>query len=527
MHVLREWLHRVFGTLGGRRRDQELEQELRSHLELAAEDAQRRGETPGEAARAAGVRAGGVSQTMEELRDQRGLPWLDDVTRDVRHGLRMLRRSPGFTTVAVLTLALGIGANTAIFSIVNGVILRPLPYPQPDRLMYLTTQFPSMGFMEFWVSPPEYMEYRELNRSFSAVGAFTTGEANLIAGDRPMRVRTANVDEHLLNALGIQAADGRIFANRRNRRHRPAARARATRAAAAEHRDSVARVVANRVWRSSDRRTNRRRQWPATRSDRRDAARHGCHGQPHRNLDAAGAEPGESSESRKPFSVSHRPFEGRRDAAGRRHRARGAHPELGRAHGREEPPLRSVTEKGGHILQMEPMRDQILGEAGQAIWMLQVAVGFVLLIACANLANLLLARAEARHREFAVRTALGAGRGRLLRQFMTEGVMLSLTGGALGLLLARVGVQALLQAYPTSLPRTSERGRRLAGAGVYVCRVDGDRRDLRARAPSAHADERDRHGAQGGWRAWSDAIGAPSHPARARDGRSGAWRSFS
>ena len=149
---------------------------------------------------------------MDELRDQRGLPWLDDVTRDVRHGLRMLRRSPGFTAVAVLTLALGIGANTAIFSIVNGVILRPLGYPQPDRLMYLTTQFPSLGFAEFWVSPPEYMEFRELNRSFSSVGAFTTGEANLITGDRPIRVRTANVDEHLLDALGIQAAHGRLFA---------------------------------------------------------------------------------------------------------------------------------------------------------------------------------------------------------------------------------------------------------------------------------------------------------------------------
>ena len=110
----------------------------------------------------------------------------------------------------------------------------------------------------------------------------------------------------------------------------------------------------------------------------------------------------------------------------------------------------------GHILQMKPMREEILGEASQAIWVLQVAVGFVLLIACANLANLLLARAEARHREFAVRTALGAGRGRLLRQFMTEGVILSIAGGALGLLLAHLGVRALLRAYPESLPRTGE-----------------------------------------------------------------------
>src|SRR5439155_25615007 len=111
-----------------------------------------------------------------------------------------------------LTLALGIGANTAIFSIVSGVILRPLGYPQPEQLMYLTTQFPAIGFLEFWVSPPEYMEFREINRSFADVGAYRTGEVNLAAADRPLRVRSAFVDEHLLNALGLKTAQGRTFA---------------------------------------------------------------------------------------------------------------------------------------------------------------------------------------------------------------------------------------------------------------------------------------------------------------------------
>ena len=132
--------------------------------------------------------------------------------QDLRLAIRSLRRTPGFTSVALLTLALGIGANTAIFSIVNGVLLRPLAYPKPEQLMYLTTQFPSLGFLQFWVSPPEYMEFRELNQSFSAVGAFATSEVNLTAGDRPVRARSADVDEHLLNALGLQPVEGRLFA---------------------------------------------------------------------------------------------------------------------------------------------------------------------------------------------------------------------------------------------------------------------------------------------------------------------------
>src|SRR5262245_44110928 len=137
---------------------------------------------------------------------------IEDLGLDVRSAMRSLLRSPGFSAVVILTLTLGIGANTAIFSIVNGVILRPLAYPKPDQLIFLTTQFPTLGFLQFWVSAPEYFEFRQINRSFSDVGAYTLGEVNLTAGDRPLRVRSAQVDEHLMNALGVQPVQGRSFA---------------------------------------------------------------------------------------------------------------------------------------------------------------------------------------------------------------------------------------------------------------------------------------------------------------------------
>jgi putative ABC transport system permease protein len=393
--------------------------------------------------------------------------WITAIGPDLKYAVRLLRQSPGFTVTALFTLALGIGANTAIFSIVNGVILRPLAYPNPEQLMYFTTQFPALGFDEFWVSPPEYLEFRELNQSFAAVGAFTTGEANLTAGDRPLRVRTTSVDEYFFKALRVPAAQGRVFGDgETNISGPPPVPGQATPPIP----PPAIVVLSHDLWRTAfggrpmvgetveidgrrrevlgimppgtDVADNRTEVWlplglnPANRLNRgnhylfifmigrlkdgitRQAAQTELNGLISNWGERVGIKPGPNGPGGHVFV----PLKGR----------------------------------NGHILQMKSLSDQTLGGASRAIWVLQAAVGFVLLIACANLANLLLARAETRHREFAVRTAIGATRGRLLRQFMTESILLSIGGGILGVGLAHIGLQALVRAYPASLPRTAE-----------------------------------------------------------------------
>ena len=185
----------------------------------------------------------------------------DNLRQDLRLAVRGLLRAPAFAAVTILTLALGIGANTAIFSIVNGVILRPLGYPKPEQLMYLTTQFPAFGFDQFWVSPPEYFEFRELNQSFAAVGAYTTGEVNLTAGDRPLRVRSASVDDGLLTALGVQPIAGPAVREGRDRSSVPPPNCDRPGSAAADL-HPVVRALADRVWRTAA--TSSGRWWRST-----------------------------------------------------------------------------------------------------------------------------------------------------------------------------------------------------------------------------------------------------------------------
>jgi len=388
---------------------------------------------------------------------------MDNLRQDLRHAVRSLLRAPAFTVITILTLALGIGANTAIFSIVNGVILRPLGYPQPEQLMYLTTQFPAFGFLQFWVSPPEYFEFRELNQSFSAVGAFTTGEVNLTAGDRPMRVRSASVDDQLMTALGVQPSQGRLFSKGETDLTGPPPQP-----GAPPQQLPPVLLLSHELWQSAFGGQPMLGQLVEVNGLRREVIGimpPGADVMDNRTeiWIPLGLNPGNRQNRGSHFLyLIGRLKDGVTPEAAQTELAaliQNWGDRVGVKNHVFAPLPKTAEERKnnfGHILQMKPVQEEVIGSASRSIWVLQAAVGFVLLIACANLANLLLARAETRHREYAVRTALGAGRGRLLRQFMTEGVLLSIAGGVLGLVFAQVGVAALIRAYPTSLPRTSE-----------------------------------------------------------------------
>jgi predicted permease len=361
--------------------------------------------------------------------------------QDIHFALRVLRKNPGFTAVALLTLALGIGANSAIFSVVNGVLLRPLPYQDPGRLVYLYSQFPRLGFDDFWISPPEYRELQQRARAFSSIGAWRTGRVNVAGTDNPVRVTSAVVSAEFFTTLGVPPLMGRPFTTEEDRPNGPA----------------VA-VISHGLWQR------------AFGADPQIVGRQvQMDGQPTTitgvmpegfDIQDAGVDVWQ------PVGIGPNPTNrsshylrlvGRLAPGVTLEQARSELQSLV-ASWRTVIPEGHVPNPEEHPIRMERLQDKMTAGVHTALWLLLAAVGLVLLIAVANVGNLLLAKSEGRRREVAVRIAIGAGRGRLARQFLTESLVLAVIGGALGLLLGVAGLRLLLARSPDSIPRVGEIG---------------------------------------------------------------------
>lgn len=372
---------------------------------------------------------------------------MDNLKKDLLYALRGFAREPGFSLLTVLTLALGIGANTAIFSVVNAVLLRPLPYPHAEQLEYVTTKFPAIGFDQFWMSPPEVIELRDHNTSFSGVGAFSAGAVNLNT-EQPTRPNSAVVTAELMPTLGVPPLAGRWFNTDDTR---PGAENVAILSWELWNRaynkdagvlgrkilvDNVSTTVVGIMPRGYDVHDQKIEIWqPLTINPSALPNQRGSHF----------------------LYVVARRKDGVTPAAARADLAQmqthwADYTAAGTGHVFRLDPK----QPNNHVLRIDPLKADIIGSARTALLVLQGAVGFVLLIACANLANLLLARAESRQREFAVRTALGAARSRLFAQFVTEGLLLSTVAAVVGVGLAWLSLRGLLAINPDAIPRSAE-----------------------------------------------------------------------
>ena len=417
--------------LSSRRVEGDLDEEIQSHLEMLTAEKVRAGLPPTEAQRAARIELGGVEQVKEQVREERLGGWLPSVLSDSRYAFRQLRKNPGFTVVAVLTLALGIGATTAIFSVVDGVLLRPLPYRDPNRIMAVF-EVTSKG-RPWRLADPNFDDFRDQSRSFQAIAKYNNTIASVSGASQPTRTAVARVSAGFLKVFEVAPILGRDFD-----------------AGDAAKGAGPTALVSQGYW----------KQYLGAPRDLSQASLKvdntvfsvigvlpaGFRFPADADLWLPADIEGESaSRTSHNYSAVARLREGVTVEQARRDISAIAR----RIH-------ESSSERNDYLLKdgtVVPLRDAITGKARSALLVLLAAVGFLLLVACANVANLLLAQVSVRERELATRSALGAARGRLIRQFLTEAFLLSLVGGGLGVLGAFGGVAGLVALAPANLPR--------------------------------------------------------------------------
>jgi putative ABC transport system permease protein len=427
--------------------DADLDDEVRSTVELLAEEKIKSGMPRDEALRAARIEVGGVEQVEEEVRSRRAGAWLDTLLQDLRFGLRTLRKSPGFTAVAIITLALGMGTNTAIFSVVNYVLLRPLPFKNPSSLVLLHEGFPSLGLSHLGFSPPDLTVFMRAQKSFKAISTFLNERVDISGQSEPDRVTVTRVSASLFPMLGEQPMLGRNFAPEEDAPGHPVA------------------ILSYRLWQSryggaSDilgQRLELDRQ-PYT-----------IIGVMPRNFvfPLAGLEHNSTpAEVWVPMAFTPDELQAWGNSYMPSVVARlrpGVSLEQARAEAQSLTPailasypsfthIGNVLRGGGLDISAFPFQEEVVGSVRTLLLVLMAAVSFVLLIACANIATLLLSRAANRQKEIAVRSALGATRFRLIRQLLTESLLLAFAASAVGLLIAVWARNLMLSLAPSSIP---------------------------------------------------------------------------
>src|SRR5262245_30062354 len=411
----------------------ELDDEMQAYLQQDIDARIARGMTADEARRIALVDFGGREQTKERVRDARTGVWLDVAAADFRYAMRMLRRNRGFSLIAVLTLALGIGANTAIFSIVNSVLIRPLPYKDPDSLVWVWGRF-SRGNTAS-VSPPDFRDYRSQAQLFDAFACFTAVNLTITGNGEPERLNGSAVSSEFFRVFGVKPAIGREFTSEEEQVARP----------------SVV-ILSHGLWK---------------RSFGGDAGIIGrsivLEGSP---VTIVGIMPQEfrfsgSTEAWVPIPLKNPDMQWRGSHFLRPIARLKSSTTIAQAQAEVDVIADRLAAQypdtnKSYGLRLLPLQERIVGNSRRSLTVLMVSVSLVLLIACVNVANLLLSRATSRQKEIAIRTALGASRGRNMRLMLSESMVLALCGGAVGVLFANFAVKAVIGLNLNVIPRTSE-----------------------------------------------------------------------